>query len=658
MNSATKKKLLFIIILFIFLGIFASTQYFAHILSYQEALGNGLEVGKIKIYMPLQIIFWYIDFYDEAPQVFESAFKAFYVCSIFGIILMLYARRKLVKPVLTSHGSARWANLEEVKETGLLNKKGIFLGKFYIDKNSLFSSKKIGKYLRDNNVHHSIVISPTRGGKGSGLVLPTALTWQHSMVVTDIKGEVWANTAEHRRKKLNNVCIRFEPTDNSGFSAKYNPLDDIRIKTDKEIQDTQNLVSVIIDPEGKGENDHFTVSAGNLISCMILWLKYTRNNPSLTDVLSVMFPEEGNIVDTLNEITKTDYSEIPLKEGQKEISEIYLDSNDSSHPQIIQLANSMLAKPEKEFGSVLSTADKLLSLYRDPVLIKNISESNFLVDDLANFEKPVSLYLVVPPSDIKRMTPIFRILVEQIYRRAIEKKLEFENGQAKQYNKHRMLLLLDEFPALGRLDTFEAALAYIAGYGIKAMLIAQSINQINKLYTRDNSIIDNCHIRTFHTPNDLDTAKYMSGMLGKTTILLKNKTYSNNLGQIFGENTYTMSEGSRDLMTPDEVSKMDPEKEIIFVAGYPPIFCNKIRHYKDENFMSRIQDNSENGYTRIKGEKVGFSVEYEKNTVIKNKASSLVEEQELEKLFDDLEHDIEKNVYKKDDKDLGVEIYD
>lgn len=205
------------------------------------------------------------------------------------------------------------------------------------------------------------------------------------------------------------------------------------------------------------------------------------------------------------------------------------------------------------------------------------------------------------------------------------------------------------FNALGRLDTFEAALAYIAGYGIKAMLIAQSINQINKLYTRDNSIIDNCHIRTFHTPNDLDTAKYMSGMLGKTTILLKNKTYSNNLGQIFGEKILIPCGRFKRFNDSDEVSKMDPEKEIIFVAGYPTyFFVIKFVIIKMKAFMSRIQDNSENGYTRIKGEKVGFSVEYEKNTVIiKNKASSLVEEQELEKLFDDLERSVEKNVYKK-----------
>ena len=111
-----------------------------------------------------------------------------------------------------------------------------------------------------------------------------------------------------------------------------------------------------------------------------------------------------------------------------------------------------------------------------------------------NNDQPVSLFLVIPPSDISRNRPLVRMILEQVSRRLTE-TMSFVDGKPVQHYKNRLLLLLDEFPALGRLDTFEAALAFIAGYGMKALLIVQSINQLNKTYSPDNSIVDNCHVR-------------------------------------------------------------------------------------------------------------------------------------------------------------------
>jgi type IV secretion system protein VirD4 len=88
-------------------------------------------------------------------------------------------------------------------------------------------------------------------------------------------------------------------------------------------------------------------------------------------------------------------------------------------------------------------------------------------------ERPTTLYLVVPPSDISRTKPLIRLILNQIGRRLTE------DLQAKGA-PHKLLLMLDEFPALGRLDFFESALAFMAGYGIRSFLIAQSLNQIEK----------------------------------------------------------------------------------------------------------------------------------------------------------------------------------
>jgi len=116
-----------------------------------------------------------------------------------------------------------------------------------------------------------------------------------------------------------------------------------------------------------------------------------------------------------------------------------------------------------------------LGLYRDPVVAAVTSRCDWRIAGLIADPKPSTLYLVVPPSDISRTKPLIRLVLNQIGRR-LTKDLHAED------RRHRVLLLLDEFPALGRLDFFESSLAFLASYGIKSFLIAQSLNQIEKAY--------------------------------------------------------------------------------------------------------------------------------------------------------------------------------
>ena len=176
--------------------------------------------------------------------------------------------------------------------------------------------------------------------------------------------------------------------------------------------------------------------------------------------------------------------------------------------------------------------------------------------------------------------------MEQVSRRLTE-VMKFADGKPVQHYKNRLLLLLDEFPALGRLDTFETALAYIAGYGMKALLIVQSINQLNKAYTQDNSIVDNCHIRICFTPNDDKTPEFISKLLGTKTEIVENKSYSG-INKVFGQTTTSNQEISRPLLTPGEVSMLPKDEELVFVAGFPPIMALKLFYYQDNNFKKRL----------------------------------------------------------------------
>jgi type IV secretion system protein VirD4 len=155
--------------------------------------------------------------------------------------------------------------------------------------------------------------------------------------------------------------------------------------------------------------------------------------------------------------------------------------------------------------------------------------------------------------------------------------------------KHRLLMMLDEFPALGRLDFFESALAFMAGYGIKSFLIAQSLNQIEKAYGANNSILDNCHVRVSFATNDERTAKRVSDALGTATEMKAMKNYAGHrLSPWLGHLMVSRSETARPLLTPGEVMQLPPTDEIVMVAGTRPIRARKVRYYEDAQFKERL----------------------------------------------------------------------
>jgi type IV secretion system protein VirD4 len=194
----------------------------------------------------------------------------------------------------------------------------------------------------------------------------------------------------------------------------------------------------------------------------------------------------------------------------------------------------------------------------------------------------MTLYLVVPPSDINRTKPLIRLILNQIGRRLTE-DLQAKAG------RRRLLLMLDEFPALGRLDFFESALAFMAGYGIKSFLIAQSLNQIEKAYGPNNSILDNCHVRVSFATNDERTAKRVSDALGTATEMKAMKNYAGSrLSPWLGHLMVSRSETARPLLTPGEVMQLPPTDEIVMVSGVHPIRAKKARYYEDARLQERI----------------------------------------------------------------------
>src|SRR5690606_15473991 len=137
----------------------------------------------------------------------------------------------------------------------------------------------------------------------------------------------------------------------------------------------------------------------------------------------------------------------------------------------------------------------------DEIVAAKTASSDFRIGDLMCGDRPVTLYLQPPPSDALRLTPLMRLIINQFARALMEDQTRDAQGRAK---RHRLLLLLDEFPMLGRMPFFEVMMGAMAGYGLKASLVCQSLNHITKAYGRENVILDNCHIVTAFAASDDD----------------------------------------------------------------------------------------------------------------------------------------------------------
>jgi len=506
--------------------------------------------GHYPVYHPPAFWWWFA--YDAyAPHVFEHgayiAAAGGFASVVVAIAMSVWRAREAQHA--DTYGSARWATEIEVRTAGLLGPDGTVLG-------------QLGKaYVRHDGPEHVLCFAPTRSGKGVGLVVPTLLTWAGSVVVHDIKGENYGLTAGWRARFSR--IVLFDPTNPD--SDAYNPLLEVR-RGPNEVRDVQNVADILVDPEGALEKrNHWEKTSHALLVGAILHVLYAQADKTLAGVANFLSDPKRPIETTLRAMMTTAH----LGEA-------------GPHPVIASAARELLNKSENERSGVLSTAMSFLGLYRDPVVAQVTRRCDWRIRDLVDDTQPVSLYLVVPPSDISRTKPLVRLILNQVGRRLTE---ELDDKR----KRHKLLLMLDEFPALGRLDFFESALAFMAGYGIRSFLIAQSLNQIEKAYGVNNAILDNCHVRVSFAANDERTAKRVSDALGTATEIRDARNYAGHrLSPWLGHLMVSRQETARPLLTPGEIMQLPPTDELVLVSGLAPIRAKKVRYYADRRLAARV----------------------------------------------------------------------
>lgn len=595
-------------------GSAVATQYVANAFGNDPALPGHL-AGPI--YQPLAFWGWAAGFYSAAPTTFNiglALFSTTFISS--GVAFMIWRglRYRSARKHAGVHGTARFATPDEIQDAGLLplpgqDSEGVFCGLYQS------SEKALPLYLKHNGPEHVMAIAPTRSGKGVGLIVPTLLTWKHSAFILDMKGENEALTAGWRGTPIaeggaGNRVLRFEPGAVSG-SARWNPLDEIRHRTIYEVADADNMAGILMDAANKdgGKSDPYFQNAGrNLLSAILIYTRY------------LMEPDAATLADCYTVLTGGDPRPEANGGGQGVQAEVSMDAMrqlwtkmqkfapPNADKLIEQIARKvrltgarLVTVADEELSGIIGSAATPLEPYLDPILSQNTAASDFLVSDLMDAEQPVSLYYVLPGTDIERLVPITRLLLITMMRKLAPAMERDDTGNVKAPHKHRLLMMMDEFPILGALDEFQTSMAFLGGYGIKVYLIAQDVPQITRAYGQHESIIGNCHIRIFYTPNRLETAEPLSRTLGKTTVTTEQITetgsrFSTTLSNV----SRTYSEVQRDLLTPDELlalpqpvknhdgSKiLEPGAVLVSVAGRRPILAKQSLWFLDPILAER-----------------------------------------------------------------------
>ncbi len=479
------------------------------------------------------------------------------------------------------HGDSRWANFNDVMKAGLNLVKypnelfknqadGAVIGGY---KKYFFSKTQL---ICHNGAEHIICFAPTRMGKGVSLIIPTLMTWlENSVLVLDIKAENYNLTAGFRAK-MGQKIIKFEPT-NPNECHKFNPLAEIRFGTEYEFSDVQNIAMIIMDTDGKGLGNDYWSNSGwiwmttAILHCCHRWQLEKNIMPSLADVYNYINADSslesgGGLIKILNNMMKFDHK------------------NPFINDNIRRGAGVLLSKAEAERSGVHSSGSVKLGLFVDPTIAKNTATSDWTIDELMDGDMPVSCYLIIAPPDIDRLKPLIRIFMTMLVAKRTS-RMNFTAGEQDKSYKYKLLLLLDEFPSIGKILVLENAISFVAGYGLKLYIICQDLNQLYAKYSKDESITANCHIQIALAPNTVNTAEYIEKRLGNMTVQLKNTSSSTSKNGT----AYTISYQSHKvpLKNSSQIQQLPLGQMLIMIARSAPILAKQPFFYKNKILNAR-----------------------------------------------------------------------
>lgn len=501
---------------------------------------------------PLTII-RYGYYYGDRPVVDHRL----WVCSGAGLVLIALTAMPLWLPKRRSlHGDARFASHSEVRDAGLWAEEGILLG-------------TIGRrYLTLGGQQGVALAAPPRAGKGTGIVVPNLLNWPGSLVCIDIKRENWQLTAGYRAH-CGQQCFLFDPFAEDGRTTRWNPFTYVSEDPQRRLNDLQRIAEMLY-PDPPNVDPFWTASARSLFLGISLYLFETPSLPK-----------------TIGEVLRQGMASNDEGFGQhwKRIIEGRQSGEKPLSPQCVRALYNVIDLAPVTASSIRVTFTSRLDLWLNPILDAATSDSDFDLRELR--ARPTSLYIGVNPDDLHRLRPVLNLLCQQAI--GLQTRELPERNPALRY---QVLMMLDEFTALGRIPIIAEAISYLPGYNVRVVLVIQALAQLREVYGIHNAetMLKSLAARILFAPKDFADAREISDELGYLTVKAQSisKPMMSFESRERRSRSVNVSEQRRALLLPQEVKELGNEEALILYEGLRPIRCRKIRYFKENAFRDRI----------------------------------------------------------------------
>ena len=501
---------------------------------------------------PLLTLHRYWRAHGERPDVRRTLIMALAGSQALALGLVGVAMCPKRRPL---HGNARFATRREIGQAGLLKENGIILG-------------RLGhRYLVLPGQQGVELEAPPRSGKGVGVVIPNLLNWPGSAIVSDIKGENFMRTAGFRTAHGQQVHL-FDPLSERECSARWNPLGYVSESPYRCIDDLQRIGTMLF-PDPLAGDPFWTSSARSLFLGIALYLFETEGaTRTLGEVLrqGMASDAEGFQKHWKRVIEACERAGYPL--SQEAVRSLY---------DVIDLAPTTASSIRKTFTS-------RLDLWLNPMIDAATSANDFDLRDLR--KRAISIYVQINPDNMARLQPLLNLFFQQ----AIGLQTR-ELPEANPELRLQLLLMLDEFPALGRIPVIAESTAFLPGYNVRTVVIVQSGSQLIEKYGSEGakSIRKMLAARIVFPPKEYEDAEAISRELGTCTV--RQKTVSKPMwGGTHGPgraSTVSISEQARRLLLPQEVKELGPDRMILFYEGLRPVLARRIFYFRDRFFAAR-----------------------------------------------------------------------
>lgn len=497
----------------------------------------------------------YLTIVDQAAIGWSAATLFAWIAFFMGFG---YWARSAVQRFMTppkTFGDSAWASDAEIEAAGLFDPNGSRIG--HRDRMEVSTPFYYGGAM------HELLCAPSRSGKGTSVIIPKLLTHQGSAVVIDPKGENAMITAEHRRAMGHEVHI-VDPDGITGMETScYNPLDEMDAGDVSLVDDCMVLAEAkIVSSE---REPFFTDSAKGLTQGLIGEI---ATNP-----------------DERGERHLGRFRDLIMMSGE-DMETLFKHMANSTRPFVANIGRQYLQMDEKTRSNILATVQSQTQFLESPGIRESLSKSDFSFADLKT--KPMTVYLVLPPEKLDSHGRFPRLLIEQA--------LNLNARNIEQQPKEPVLFILDEMPALGRLPTVVKAFGLMAGYGLRVVAVCQNLSQLKSIYgDAYESFVANAGVIHYFGSRDKFTAEYFSSLCGVQTVWSLSNAIGRSLSKSFGANgsessstsdTDTISPVQRQLAYPDQLMRMDPTKQLVFVGNMNPIIADKKPWFEDPDLKA------------------------------------------------------------------------